>query len=51
MKRGFYAKVATPFDGVLDCEFCGNCVDVCPVGSLTEKLAKGKGRGWGDEEG
>ncbi len=46
MKRGFYAKVAAPFDGVLNCEFCGNCVDVCPVGSLTEKLAKGKGRTW-----
>ncbi len=46
MKRGFYAKVAMPFDEVLDCEFCGNCVDVCPVGSLTEKIAKGKGRTW-----
>jgi predicted molibdopterin-dependent oxidoreductase YjgC len=46
MKRGFHAKVAVPFDGVLDCEFCGNCVDVCPVGSLTEKLSKGKGRTW-----
>ncbi|MDH5526837.1 MAG: formate dehydrogenase subunit alpha [Nitrospirota bacterium] len=38
---GFGLKVAAPFDDVLDCEFCGHCVDVCPTGSLREKMAEG----------
>jgi len=40
--RGFDLKVAAPFDDVLDCEFCGHCVDVCPTGALREKMAEGK---------
>jgi len=39
--RGFDLKVAAPFDDVLDCEFCGHCVDVCPTGALREKMAEG----------
>ncbi|MBI5135877.1 MAG: formate dehydrogenase subunit alpha [Nitrospirae bacterium] len=39
--RGFGLKVAAPFDDVLDCEFCGHCVDICPTGALREKLAEG----------
>lgn len=45
-KRGFSAKIATEFDGVLSCEFCGNCVEVCPVGALTGKVSRYKGRVW-----
>jgi len=29
-----------------NCVFCGQCVAVCPVGALTDKEAKGKGRTW-----
>jgi len=39
--HGFDLKVAAPFDDVLDCEFCGHCVDVCPTGALREQLAEG----------
>ncbi|GLI33672.1 molybdopterin-dependent oxidoreductase [Desulforhabdus amnigena] len=34
-------EVATPFDRPLEdvgCQFCGACVDVCPVGALRENL-------------
>lgn len=39
--HGFDLKVASPFDDVLDCEFCGHCVDVCPTGALREKMSEG----------
>lgn len=34
-------EVSTPFDRPLEavgCQFCGACVDVCPVGALRERL-------------
>ncbi len=42
--RGFTAKVSTPFEKDLNCEFCGQCVSVCPTGALLGKQALGKGR-------
>ncbi len=33
--RGLEARVATWLDGPLECEFCGQCVDACPVAALT----------------
>jgi formate dehydrogenase alpha subunit len=47
--RGHHAKIATAFDGNLadsTCAFCGQCLMVCPVGALTSKLSKGKGRAY-----
>lgn len=41
--RGFRAKPATALDLPLEqsnCEFCGLCVFLCPVGALTDKLSK-----------
>jgi len=29
--------VGTPYDKVLDCSFCGKCVESCPVAALTDK--------------
>jgi predicted molibdopterin-dependent oxidoreductase YjgC len=42
--RGFTAKVTPAFEKDLDCEFCGQCVSICPTGALVSKQALGKGR-------
>lgn len=42
--RGFYTKVSTAYDRDLECEYCGQCVSVCPTGALTGKQWAGKGR-------
>ncbi len=48
--RGFDTKISAGHDdGPLqdsNCVFCGQCVQVCPVGALTPKKAVGKGRAW-----
>ncbi len=45
-RRGQKSKVSTDFDQPLDCEFCGECVEICPVGALTTKQFKFRGRTW-----
>jgi NADH dehydrogenase/NADH:ubiquinone oxidoreductase subunit G len=42
--RGFVAKVTPAFEKDLDCEFCGQCVGICPTGALVGKQTLGKGR-------
>ena len=46
INRGINAKIGTEFDGPLDCEFCGSCVSVCPVGALISRPFKFKARWW-----
>lgn len=46
VNRGIKTKIGTDFDRPLDCEFCGQCIAVCPVGALTSKLFKYKARLW-----
>ncbi len=46
IERGFDAKVATAYDRGLDCEFCGQCVSMCPVGALLPRPFKFKARPW-----
>lgn len=42
--RGFNAKICPPYEKDLNCEFCGQCVSVCPTGALTGKMWAQKGR-------
>ncbi len=44
--RGFETKISPAFEETLDCEFCGQCVDVCPVGALGSKPFKYSARAW-----
>lgn len=39
--RGFNAKICAPFEHDLNCEFCGQCVSVCPTGALSGKMWAG----------
>ncbi len=42
--RGFKSKICPPYEDDLKCEFCGQCVAVCPTGALTGKMWALKGR-------
>ncbi len=49
-RRGTRARISTDFDRPLDCEFCGECVEICPVGALTTRQFKYKARSWNLDE-
>ncbi|NKB81303.1 MAG: molybdopterin-dependent oxidoreductase [Nitrospirales bacterium] len=40
MKKGGFTQVVAKGDQALDCEFCGDCLAVCPVGAITNKYSK-----------
>jgi formate dehydrogenase alpha subunit len=40
MKKGGFTQVVAKGDTALDCEFCGDCLAVCPVGAITNKFSK-----------
>ncbi len=44
--RGIETKIGCEFDDGLNCEFCGSCIAVCPVGSLLARPFKHKARFW-----
>ncbi|SHJ22191.1 NADH-quinone oxidoreductase subunit G [Malonomonas rubra DSM 5091] len=46
INRGFETKIATAFDRGLNCEFCGQCVSMCPVGAILPRPFKFKARPW-----
>ena len=46
INRGFETKIATAFDRGLSCEFCGQCVSMCPVGAILPRPFKFKARPW-----
>jgi predicted molibdopterin-dependent oxidoreductase YjgC len=45
INRGYFTEVGS---GLLplDCEFCGSCIDICPVGALINKQFKYQARSW-----
>jgi formate dehydrogenase (NADP+) alpha subunit len=40
LKKGGFTHVVAKGDTALHCEFCGDCLTVCPVGAITNKFAK-----------
>ncbi|MBI4401004.1 MAG: molybdopterin-dependent oxidoreductase [Nitrospirae bacterium] len=40
LKKGGYTQVVAKGDVPLSCEFCGDCLAVCPVGAITNKYSK-----------
>lgn len=40
MKKGGFNQVVAKGDQPLVCEFCGDCLAVCPVGAITNKYSK-----------
>jgi NADH-quinone oxidoreductase subunit G len=46
LKRGDAAEIGTYIENVIDNDFSGNVIDVCPVGALTDKTFRFKSRVW-----
>jgi formate dehydrogenase alpha subunit len=43
--RGYFTALSSG-EQPLDCEFCGSCIDICPVGALINKQFKYRARSW-----
>ncbi len=41
-----YRTAVTAGGAVMDCEFCGSCIAVCPVGAIIDKTFKYSARSW-----
>ncbi|MGJ1237908.1 MULTISPECIES: 2Fe-2S iron-sulfur cluster-binding protein [Sphingobacterium] len=44
--RGDHAEISTYIENVINNDFSGNVIDVCPVGALTDKTFRFKNRVW-----
>jgi len=44
INRGYLSEISTDFGRPLNCEFCGQCAQVCPVGAICSKWLVGTGR-------
>ncbi|WDT77103.1 MAG: NADH-quinone oxidoreductase subunit NuoG [Candidatus Manganitrophus sp.] len=44
--RSTYHQIGAFAQHELDCEFCGGCIQICPVGALTSRLAMYDYRPW-----
>ncbi len=45
VQRGYFTQLSSG-ELPLDCEFCGSCIDICPVGALINKQWKYRARAW-----
>jgi NADH-quinone oxidoreductase subunit G len=46
VSRGAASEIAPNRDGHLECDECGMCIDICPVGALTSGAYRYKTRPW-----
>src|SRR6476469_1730528 len=44
--RGVASEIAPSNDDHLECDECGACIDICPVGALTSSVYRYKSRPW-----
>ncbi len=45
-QRGFVTEIGYPYNRPVNCEYCGQCLSVCPVGALISKLSAFEARPW-----
>lgn len=43
---GYNAQIDTRDGGILSCDFCGECVEACPTGALSNKVVQRWARSW-----